>query len=94
MASLSADSTAGEEPFTATFRVVASDADGDTLTWSLDVDNDTIPEASGEGVEVDETFSWTYAVAGEYTAVLRVTDGTTEVAEALLILVEPSEPAA
>lgn len=74
-ADLSAQPDATSAPTNVTYTVTASDADGDELWWSLDVQGDGTPDADGTG-----TGPWTVAASydqpGTYTAILRVTDGT------------------
>ena len=74
----------GAEGSLLTFTVAATDADGDTLTYS----------ASGlpAGANFDagtRTFSWTpgYDQAGPYSVTVTVTDGTTPVSETIAITI-------
>lgn len=71
-ATLSADSTSGEAPLEVTFTVSVSDADGDALNWTLDLGDGTTAEGT-----TDEEVTHSYA-AGEFTAILTVSDGEAE----------------
>lgn len=87
MASLWADTTHGNAPLVVTFTMNATDPDSNPLTWTFDANNDTVYEATGTGSELPKTVTWAYATPGQYTAVFRVSDGTDEAVEALLVLV-------
>jgi PKD repeat protein len=71
VASFSADKTSGAAPLTVAFDASgSSDPDGDTLTYTWDLDgNGTFGDATGAKV------SRTYTADGTYTVTLRVTDG-------------------
>ncbi len=62
-----------EVPADVVFHINASDADGDDLSWTLDVDGDGVADSEGSTLPFNFTFSFT--TPGNYTAVLNVTDG-------------------
>ncbi len=68
--SLRADQVSGEATFTATFRAIASDPDGNPLTYAWSVDGATDPSAVGA------TASVTFEAAGTFLVAVRVSDGT------------------
>ena len=72
-AQLSAQPTSGTAPLAVHFEVASSDPDGDALTCSLDFGDGSAPLDLCAG-SVDHT----YDAAGNYTAVLRVSDGEDE----------------
>ncbi len=67
--SLRADQVSGEATFTTTFRAIASDPDGNPLTYAWSVDGATDPSAAGT------TASVTFEEAGTYLVAVRVSDG-------------------
>jgi PKD repeat protein/glucose/arabinose dehydrogenase len=68
---VTADPTEGDAPLTVQFDSSGTtDPDGDVLTWSWDFDNDGTEDST------DPAPSHTYDTAGDYTAVLTVTDAT------------------
>jgi len=64
----------GYAPYNVTFYINAKDSDGYIVSWSLDVNNDGIPEFTGSGDELPKMINYTYTTAGNYTAKLIVTD--------------------
>ncbi|MFO1533756.1 MAG: PKD domain-containing protein, partial [Thermoplasmatota archaeon] len=83
-----ADETEGAAPLVVTFTLDASDADGDSLSWTFDADNDTIPDASGGSDDLPATVTWPYAMPGAYTASLVIDDGQAQDVQTLAITVE------
>ncbi len=71
--SLSASPSHGNPPLDVEFSMSADDTDGTIFSWSLDVNNDGIPEYSGSGVP-PATQQHTYNSPGNYIANLTVTD--------------------
>ena len=71
--SLLAAPNSGPAPLTVTFTMSASDSDGSIMSWSLDVDNDTTPEYSGQG-NPPTSRQHIYQAAGTYIANLTVID--------------------
>lgn len=71
--SLSVDPTEGYHPLEVTFYVSANDEDGYISSWSLDVNNDGIPEYSSSG-NPPAALNHTYQNIGNYTAKLKVVD--------------------
>ena len=82
-ATLKADNLTGEAPMDVTFTIEASDEDGDALSWTLDVDGDQIPDAEGDTVPASYTHTYTDGFTGN--ASLVVSDGTEEVASAVML---------
>jgi PKD repeat protein len=74
-ASLSASVANGTIPLNVTFSVSGSDPDGDNLTWDLAFGDGSAP-AQGSGVPGQSNH--TFTAAGNYTAVLTVSDGALE----------------
>lgn len=85
-ANLTANVTNGSAPLSVSFNLTGDDADGDNLTWSLDVDGNGTVDA--EGSDLPATFEFTYEAVGNYTAYLNVTDGQNTTTASLLIVVE------
>lgn len=77
--SLRADQASGEATFTTTFRAIASDPDGNPLTYAWSVDGATDPSASGA------TASVTFEEAGTYLIAVRVSDGVYSVSASVRI---------
>lgn len=89
-AQLTADITEAEAPADIDFTIDASDEDGDELTWTLDVDGDGEPEADGTGTDLPFTYTHTFQDAGNFTAMLVVSDGQEEAeAERPVRITEP-----
>ena len=63
-----ASKTSGTAPLEVAFTAAATDADGDTLTYTWDLNGDGTFETTGQ----NPTFS--YTTAGTYTPVVKVTD--------------------
>ncbi|MDR0611196.1 MAG: putative Ig domain-containing protein, partial [Planctomycetaceae bacterium] len=58
------------------YQATATDVDGDTLTWSIDVSE--IPESARSDIHIDATtglFTWTPHVAGSFTFKIIASDG-------------------
>lgn len=72
VASLVANLTEGKTNLTVTFDLDGSDADGDALTWTLDLGDGT----SESGSELPVSYEHTYTQAGNMSVVLEVSDGT------------------
>jgi PKD repeat protein len=66
--SATSDKTTGTAPLSVTFTAAATDADGDALTYTWDLNGDGTFETTGQ----NPTFS--YTTAGTYTPVVKVTD--------------------
>lgn len=83
-ADLAADATNGSAPLTVNFTLDGSDDDGDELSWTLDLGdgNDT------DGVGLPATVAHNFAISGNYTVVLQVTDGTDTATANVTITVE------
>jgi PKD repeat protein len=86
--------TDGTAPLAVRFDLNASDADGDALAWSLDVDGDGTADL--EGTDLPANFTFTFSAPGEFTARAAASDGTDETLETLVITVAdavvPDEP--
>lgn len=88
-------------PANVTFDIDFADEDGDDLSWTLDVDGDSSPDAEGTAFADNGTypaaeFTTSYTEAGEYNITLSIADANaTFEATALLIAVAPAstEPA-
>ncbi len=65
----------GEAPLTVSFNWKILNADGDTLTCYLDVDNDGTVDYTINDCANNTSQTHTYSTAGTYTAVLTVEDG-------------------
>ena len=74
IASLSVSSSKGYVPFNVSFDIGGHDSDGHIILWTLDLDNDGIPDFGGYGNELPKTINYTYNVAGSYTVSLMVVD--------------------
>jgi parallel beta-helix repeat protein len=70
---LLASSTNGTVPLTVIFTMTVNASDGTITTWTLDIDNDGMPDYSGSG-EPPSTQQHTYNSTGTYTAKFMVTD--------------------
>ena len=68
-----ANPTNGDAPFTTTFEIDVHDADGDTLTCTINYDDGSTNE-EGNCDEIDGT-THTYDTVGTYNVVLTVSDG-------------------
>lgn len=87
-AGLTIDVTSGEAPLNVTFTLTGDDADGDELTWSLDLDDDgTIDE---QGDELPASIVHTYPV-GNWTARFVVYDGEDEAEATVGVTVDEPE---
>lgn len=73
VAGIVASKMTGEVPFDVTFDLTGSDADNDTLSWTLDADGDGSADTQGESLPANFTFS--YAAEGLYNVTFTVTDG-------------------
>ncbi|HEB92242.1 MAG TPA: hypothetical protein ENI94_02000, partial [Gammaproteobacteria bacterium] len=76
-----------EKGDSATFSWDVSDADGDTLTCTLDVDGDSTVDYTIDDCANATTQTHTYAAAGDYTAKLSVDDGNGGMVEQTINLV-------
>lgn len=74
-ATITASSPGGALPLNVTFTLKGSDSDGDELTYTFDADSTNPVEKSGKGTEFPVTFVFQYKTAGNFTAVLSVSDG-------------------
>ncbi len=72
-ANLSSDVANGTAPLNVTFTVDGADKDGDALNWTLDADGDGTADYNGTALPSEVVHE--YLEAGNYTAVLNVTDG-------------------
>ena len=83
-----ASKTSGTAPLEVAFTAAATDADGDTLTYTWDLNGDGTFETTGQ----NPTFS--YTTAGTYTPVVKVTDSkggsTTKTLAAITVTAAPS----
>ena len=70
---LTADIEQGTVPFDVLFALSGEDADGDALTWTLDVDGDGAADHNGS--ELPANVTATYTDAGTYNVTFWVTDG-------------------
>lgn len=87
---LTADLTTGDAPLLVTFAIAGDDADGDALTWTLDADGDGTSDA--DGTEVPGTFAFNYTAAGNYSALLTMSDGTDEATATLNLTISEAAP--
>lgn len=69
---LSASPASGTAPLEVVFTLNGTDADGDALTWSLDLDGDGIGDVDGSDLPAQHTATLD---AGNHTATLTVDDG-------------------
>lgn len=76
-----------EAPADITFTIDASDDDGDELAWTLDADGDGTTDTEGAGADLPLNYTHSFTEAGNYTAVLVVSDGSAETTEELLITI-------
>ena len=89
-ATLEASPVSGVSPLTVSFTIDGSDPDGDSLTWSLDLDGDGTPES--EGAELPASYEHTFE-EGDHTAQLEVSDGNeTTTATIQIEVAAPSAP--
>ena len=77
-ATLTASVPGGTLPLNVTFKLEGADADQDELTFTFDADGKQPAERVGNGSGLPATVVFSYAAAGNYTAVLKVSDGTNE----------------
>ncbi len=89
-AALQANVTEIVVPADVQFTLEGSDADADTLSWTLDVDGDGV--ADSEGTTLPFNFTFSYTTAGNYTVTFNLTDGEASVSETLVV--EATEPVA
>ncbi len=91
VAELHASVLEGTAPLTVVFGLNGTDADGDALSWSLDIDSDGLAEYEGSALpsSAEHTFD-----AGGYAVTLSVTDGTHVVNVTTNITAFPMEVAA
>lgn len=85
-ASLTANVTNGSAPLPVRFDLSGDDSDGDNLTWTFDADGDG--EADANGTDLPSTFEHTFEEAGNYTAVLTVSDEEDSASSNVTITVE------
>lgn len=85
-ANLSSDLPNGTAPLNVTFTVEGDDEDGDALNWTLDADGDGT--ADYNGTELPSTIVHEYVEAGNYTALLNVTDAEAFVTANLTLVIE------
>ena len=69
-----------------TYEVEATDPDGDTLTYSLDVKPSGMTIDSATGL-----ISWTPTAEGDYDVVVKVSDGALEITQSFTIVVSEEE---
>src|SRR6185503_6045240 len=85
---VSATPSSGTAPLAVAFAATATDADGDALTYTWDLNGDGTFETTGQ----NPTFS--YTTAGTYTPVVKVTDSnggsTTKTLAAITVTAAPS----
>ncbi len=72
--SFSANPSSGNAPLQVTFSWQINDADGDTLTCQIDVNDDGTPETTINNCTNNSNYQHTYNQGGNYTARLTVTD--------------------
>lgn len=88
---LEASPATGVAPLAVTFTINGTDVDGDALSWSLDWDGDSTPDA--EGTELPATVEHSFD-QGDHMANLTVSDGSAEAhASASLQVAAPEAPA-
>jgi hypothetical protein len=82
VSSLSANPSIGVAPLQVAFAASASDPDGNIVTYDWDFDGDGLYDSSTTA----NTISYTYATAGTYTAIVKVTDdrGATATGQAII----------
>lgn len=71
-ANLTARNVSGETPLTVAFDLSSDESDAKFLDWSFDADGDGTADKSGYGLPAKASF--TYEEAGNFTALLTVTD--------------------
>jgi hypothetical protein len=81
---LEASNTTGEAPFAVTFQISSESRDASYLDWSLDADGDGVIDKTGYGLPAEAAY--TFADAGDYTAIVRVEDVEGRAANASLAL--------
>ncbi|HLF16043.1 MAG TPA: PKD domain-containing protein [Candidatus Thermoplasmatota archaeon] len=86
-ASLEANETQGVSPLAVEFTLDGADADGNDLTWTLDVDGDGTVDFDGTGDDFPATVTHTFDLAGDYLVVLNVTDDELSAEDSLHIQV-------
>jgi hypothetical protein len=79
---LTASNATGSIPFNVTFHATGSDADGDSLTYSLSFGDGT---AASTGTALPADIVHQYSVVGNFTAKLTVGDGKSEVNTTALV---------
>lgn len=79
--SLSVDVGNGTIPFPVNFTIEATDADGDALSWTLDVNGTRF-----NGTELPATVLHTFNATGNTTVVATVTDGNATVSETVRVV--------
>lgn len=84
VANLTANTTRGLAPLAVTFTLNATDADGDSLTWTLSFGDGSANET---GTAVPATVSHTYSAVGNYTANFTVSDSEATVTDSEDIVV-------
>ncbi|HLE47961.1 MAG TPA: PKD domain-containing protein [Candidatus Thermoplasmatota archaeon] len=90
VASINASVLVGKAPLNVTFNLTGSDADGDVLNWTLDVDGDNATDASG--AELPGNASFIYELPGLYNVTLKVSDGEAEAVANLTVEVVGGAP--
>jgi len=86
-ATLAASVERGSAPLVVEFTVAGDDADGDPLSWSLDVDGDG--EADSDGDELPSLHTHTFNDIGTYSATLTVSDGVDPATAIVNVVVQP-----
>jgi hypothetical protein len=80
----------GSAPLDITFALDASDAEDDSLAWTMDADGDGASDANGTEDDLPAEFLFTYDVAGVYNATFAVSDGENDVDKTVTVTVEAS----
>ena len=83
--SISGSPLDGLVPLNVTFTMTASDPDGYVTNWTLDIDNDGVPDYNGSG-NLPSTGYHTYTKIGAYTAILTVTDNQSNTASDTIVI--------
>jgi hypothetical protein len=92
VANLTVDSSNGTAPLNVTFILDAQDANGDALTWGLDVDGDGTDDTNGTEGVLPLNFTYSFLTAGTYNATMHVSDGQAEGNATVMLTVGEAGP--